>query len=184
VEIITDDRSVVRVETLELLRLLVFVVFRIILKDFQSGRFVVSDNIAEVLVGVVLREGPRQLVVARVEQDVSVLAVVNNDFQSEEQQAAVFVDVARDVAELLVGVRVWDADFVDLVLLSKPVVIQPFKVRIILLLLQVLIRIHARLDQVGNQHDEPRTEATLSEQTQLHRFDADDLIILRGFILA
>lgn len=139
---------------MHLLQIVLFLVVVLIDKDsdvlcvFLAARNEVAI-VGELVVGVARRLG--QPVVARIQHNVSLL-VVYDDFESEQQQAVLFVDVVCDRAELLVSESVRNLFSVDFKGLALPVLRQPSPVALVLLL-ELFIWVTARLNDVTDQRD-------------------------------
>lgn len=86
-------------------------------------------------------------------------------------------DVADNVAEVAAGVAIRNLDAVDLILLARPVVVEPIESRLFLSLFNIIVRLAGRLDQVGDEDDKSRAEAGFGEDRELERLNADDLVI-------
>ena len=145
--------------------------------------FFVSSNkvavVSELIVWVA--RWLRQAVVTRVKHDVSFL-VIDDNLESEEKQAILFVDVICNRAELSVLEPVWDLLAVDFKWLSLPVLDEPAPVFLVLLI-QIFRRAITGLDDVADESDQAWTEAALGHETELDLLDTNNLIFLDNLLL-
>ena len=95
----------------------------VLFKDTLSLRKLPSNNVSIVIVLIAPREGFRQFIVARIQQDVSTLSFINNNFKCKEKQAMILVHVVGDVTEAFVGVRFRDGSSVDFEAHAIPVIV-------------------------------------------------------------
>ena len=80
------------------------------------------------------------------------MLVVNHDLKSEKKKAVLFVDVISYRAKLLVLEPVRDLFTIDFECLALPILAQPVPV-VLVLLLQLLVRIATRLNDIAYKGD-------------------------------
>lgn len=128
--------------------------FKYILRLITIG----GDNIPVVGIlyeNTILIRRFRESLGTRVEQDVTIHVFTNNNFKGEKDKTRLFIDLLSYYVELLVGKLDWDLDAIDLILLTRPVVIKPPPVILSLAcvdhFLKLLWRLLTRLNQVSNK---------------------------------
>ena len=97
----SNDCFLILVKTMKLILILVGLVG--ICKDLLSCSSIIGDNIAKIAVLVGFRKRFRQLVVTRIEQDISVLLSVHLNFESKKEKVSLLVDIARNIAEAFIS---------------------------------------------------------------------------------
>jgi hypothetical protein len=97
----SNDCFLILIKTMKLILILIGLVG--ICKDLLCRGSIISDNIAEITVLVGFRKRLRQLVVSRIEQDISVLFSVHLYFESKKEKVSLLVDITRNITETFIS---------------------------------------------------------------------------------